>query len=150
MTRSSDIEPLGVAIAAFIPALTQQPERHPVHRTSSTHQRKPISRADRIYVYARDGFRCVWCGRGRPLQIDHFITWSALGSDHVNNLRTLCQPCNNQRSNFRTPDDEAWRPLPVTKACVHCYPDLETDCPSVGPAFCYWCRVATVGYRETQ
>lgn len=46
-------------------------------------------------VYGRDGNRCVQCGRPDQLSIDHYpVPWSKGGADVLNNLRTLCLPCN--------------------------------------------------------
>jgi 5-methylcytosine-specific restriction endonuclease McrA len=61
-------------------------------------------------VFARDGFRCVYCGaspvegdldrEGRPvkLEIEHIVPRSAGGDDTVGNLVTSCRTCN--RSKF--------------------------------------------------
>ena len=67
-------------------------ERWPVLRTARTEKRREIPQGDRIFVYARDGFCCCFCGRSGKewerdrvqLVLDHVIPWSALGSDHVN------------------------------------------------------------------
>lgn len=143
-----DFQRFGSIADVIVQALSQPRMRFPVLRTKYTEERRPISQSDRIYVYARDHFSCVRCGRERPLVLDHFQTWSALGPDHVDNLRTLCEPCNKDRSNFTSPDDVTWRPLPVTYLCIFCDPTLDRSDPSVGPAFCYWHRLATVGSRE--
>lgn len=139
--------------------------RHRVIRTKSTEGRRPIDPHLRKVVYARDNFRCVWCGRDRKwgdrhrLVLDHIKPWSAGGSDDYDNLRTLCWTCNEERSNFCTPDD-GWRPLPVTHYCVRCHADLRREFPddeeyrrpfpsgqsNVGAAFCTWHLVATIGY----
>ena len=52
----------------------------------------------RFAVLSRDGFRCVYCGRGHAeqvvLHVDHVIPRSGGGSDDVNNLVAACQECN--------------------------------------------------------
>jgi len=124
-----------------------------VLRTARTEKRREIPQGDRIFVYARDGFCCCFCGRSGKewerdrvqLVLDHVIPWSALGSDHVNNLRTLCWDCNEERSNTRTDLDDEWNPLPVTYECVRCWPDLPRDDPSVDVAFCYHHRTRALG-----
>ena len=48
----------------------------------------------KIAVKNRDGFACVWCGADEPLHVDH--VWPKVwgGADVMDNLQTLCQPCN--------------------------------------------------------
>lgn len=54
----------------------------------------------RYNVLKRDNFRCVICGASPAtsleckLHIDHFIPWSRGGKTVLENLRTLCEPCN--------------------------------------------------------
>lgn len=45
-------------------------------------------------VYERDGYRCVTCGADRPLSLDHIHPWSLGGEDTLENLQTMCIPCN--------------------------------------------------------
>lgn len=59
----------------------------------------------RFKVLRRDNFRCVLCGDNPPanpgcvLNVDHIIPWSKGGATVIENLRTLCAPCNLGRSN---------------------------------------------------
>jgi len=59
----------------------------------------------RFKVMHRDHFKCVLCGDNPPaspgliLHIDHIIPWSKGGKTQIDNLRTLCAPCNIGRSN---------------------------------------------------
>jgi hypothetical protein len=52
----------------------------------------------RFKVLRRDGFACVYCGRGHAdgvrLQIDHVVAWSKGGRTVFDNLRTSCGACN--------------------------------------------------------
>jgi hypothetical protein len=52
----------------------------------------------RFAVLQRDGFRCQACGRaatdGVPLHVDHKRPRSLGGTDDMDNLWTLCSPCN--------------------------------------------------------
>jgi hypothetical protein len=140
---------LSAELAALIPALQSERHRYPVVRTKRTEERAAIKREDRIAVYIRDHFRCVWCGKDENLTLDHIIPWSAGGSDDVDNLRTLCWDCNEYRSNFHHSVDEAMtRVLPLTFWCADCDPDEQnppSDHPGVQPAFCYWCKHESVG-----
>lgn len=144
-----EVTSLRVEIAAVLPSLKlQERRRYPVHRTSRTEGRDLIRTDDRLYVYQRDGFRCMWCNSDKQLTLDHILPWSAHGSDHVDNLRTLCWDCNEHRSNFRHIDD-SWRPLPMTFFCDGCDPDGELghplNHPATAPVFCWWCRLPSTG-----
>lgn len=68
----------------------------------------------RVAIYERDGWECVYCGRGprdaRPLSetgtvlsLDHLICQSAGGSNDSKNLVTACISCNSSRQ------DKSWR-----------------------------------------
>lgn len=51
----------------------------------------------RTAVYERDGYRCVTCGSDRPLSLDHIYPWSLGGEDTLENLQTMCAPCNGRK-----------------------------------------------------
>ena len=54
----------------------------------------------RLAVLKRDGYRCVKCGAGAKvdksvrLEVDHIIAGSKRGPATMENLQTLCLPCN--------------------------------------------------------
>lgn len=50
-------------------------------------------------VYERDGHKCVKCGTTETLTLDHIIPWSRGGDDTVENLQTMCRPCNSRKGN---------------------------------------------------
>lgn len=75
------------------------PERHWDLR------RQSIPKRIRKAVYERDGHKCLACGSTERLSLDHVQHWSMGGKDTVDNLRTLCQPCNSSR---RDKTDEEW------------------------------------------
>ncbi len=56
--------------------------------------RADIPDATRHAVYKRDGFRCVACGSGEDLSLDHVWPYSLGGEDAMDNLQTMCRPCN--------------------------------------------------------
>jgi 5-methylcytosine-specific restriction endonuclease McrA len=56
--------------------------------------RPPIPPWVRRAVYARDGWRCRWCGSPYELQVDHMYPRSRGGPDSIGNYQTLCRPCN--------------------------------------------------------
>jgi HNH endonuclease len=45
-------------------------------------------------VFARDGYRCTYCGSQENLQCDHVHPRAKGGSDALDNLTTACQQCN--------------------------------------------------------
>jgi hypothetical protein len=52
-------------------------------------------------VYARDGFRCRYCGVGPgvPLTVDHLVLWEEGGPSTHANLVSACKKCNRTRGN---------------------------------------------------
>jgi 5-methylcytosine-specific restriction endonuclease McrA len=77
---------------------------------------KNKNKQHRFEVYKRDNFSCAYCKRkfdipdnwdGKTairdseiwLEIDHIHPLSKGGSDEINNKQSLCQKCNNQKSN---------------------------------------------------
>lgn len=107
-------------------------KRAPVVRTG---EREPISHLVRQLVYRRDGYACRVCGaaprarlatrRSGPLHLDHIIPWSAGGPDRSDNLRTLCGPCNQQRSNYVTGDEQP--STPIVRICIPCNPCINPN-----------------------
>jgi hypothetical protein len=72
-------------------------------------------------IYWRDGNRCGWCYRGWDagmLVLDHIRPWADGGSDRSDNLRTLCVPCNEKRSNFAT---DTYTRVTSVGMCDHCH-----------------------------
>lgn len=58
------------------------------------------------FLFARDGYRCLYCGRHRAelrgrdfLTRDHVIPLSRGGENVWNNVATACSPCNNRKGN---------------------------------------------------
>lgn len=94
-------------------------ERYPVRRTSRDRKLPEWLRAS---ILRRDHYRCVFCGAGGLLEVDHIVPWSAGGTDDRDNLRTLCKACNQDRSNYRLPGDQQRRP--VGRECIRCNPEL--------------------------
>ena len=60
--------------------------------------RKPIPGSIRTMVYERNEYRCVLCGSHKRLVIDHIHPVAKGGSNHPDNLQTLCWPCNSKKS----------------------------------------------------
>ncbi len=68
--------------------------------------RPPISPRTRVEIFARDGYRCRYCGWGPPdveLVLDHFIPLVDGGSDDPENLLTACWECNAGKGDLVVP-----------------------------------------------
>lgn len=60
-------------------------------------ERAKMTRALRIEILKRDGFRCKLCGataRDTLLHVDHMIPIARGGTSHPINLQALCERCN--------------------------------------------------------
>jgi len=52
----------------------------------------------RVFVFRRDGYRCLYCGdQAGPFDCDHIIPFSRGGSNDPDNLATACRPCNRSK-----------------------------------------------------
>ena len=56
-----------------------------------------VSANRRAAVYERDGHRCRSCGAAEGLTIDHIVPRSRGGLNGMENLQTLCRPCNSRK-----------------------------------------------------
>ena len=71
------------------------------HKTSRT-----VNWRLRFLVMRRDNFKCCIDGKspathpGTILVVDHIKPWSKGGETVMENLQTLCEPCNNGKSNL--------------------------------------------------
>ena len=63
--------------------------------------RKQISDDVSAFVLQRDLNKCVLCGDDINLQFDHILPVSKGGNNEPENLRILCQQCNQSRGNLR-------------------------------------------------
>lgn len=56
-----------------------------------------ISHRTAMKVFERDGYRCVGCGSQHELTPDHIVPLAEGGSNEIDNLQTLCGPCNSSK-----------------------------------------------------
>ena len=63
--------------------------------------RRPIPDSTRWLIYAREGYRCAYCGHhgdeDHPLEVDHIRPVVEGGDNHPSNLVSACRPCNRQK-----------------------------------------------------
>ncbi len=68
---------------------------------SNVNGTKWIRPEKRIRIYARDGWRCLWCRKHASedvqLTLDHFLARAAGGKNDAENLITACYGCNSSR-----------------------------------------------------
>src|SRR6187401_1886009 len=67
-------------------------------------QRKISRRA----LFARDGWRCVYCGSTGRLTLDHVVPRSRGGDSVWENVVTSCAPCNLRKADPKIP--QTWAP----------------------------------------
>ena len=56
-----------------------------------------IGNALRTKVFERDAYRCVQCATHIDLSVDHIKAESKGGTLDMDNLQTLCRPCNSKK-----------------------------------------------------
>jgi 5-methylcytosine-specific restriction protein A len=133
-------------------------ERTPYTRPAGD-RRKEFDKSFRRLIHQRDRWRCQWCAwspfeprhykswvePSTMLQLDHIIPWASGGSDRSDNLRTLCDGCNERRSNY-TADMHLVTVLPVVNWCDPCLEENDFG-PSDAlgaidpiPVFCGSCK----------
>ena len=52
----------------------------------------------RLFIFNRDGNKCLQCGSTEHLTIDHIVPVYHGGGNEYSNLRTLCNRCNAGRA----------------------------------------------------
>ena len=66
---------------------------------------RPVARLSRREVFARDGYRCQYCGHAtHNLTLDHVIPRSRGGGHSWENLTSACKSCNHRKAG-RTPTE---------------------------------------------
>lgn len=59
--------------------------------------REAIPQRVKMYVWQRDGGKCVYCGSNRNLEYDHIISVAKGGNSTERNIQLLCQDCNRSK-----------------------------------------------------
>lgn len=100
ITKTVDVTPSGAILESrFQVHLSKQGPGHTVENViTSRTKRTPVPEVIVVDTYARDGFKCVYCGSIDRLTIDHIVPLARGGSNTSENLQTLCQRCNSSKS----------------------------------------------------
>lgn len=75
-------------------ALTPNALAGRLYKTGYVYRKDPIPNKLRWQVFQRDGHRCVECGSGEDLTVDHIVAEIRGGKTTLANLQTLCRSCN--------------------------------------------------------
>lgn len=83
------------AAANFLPNSAPSADTPP----APTRERQSISMRKRFLVFKRDLYTCQICKQaGGILELDHILPHHHGGTDRLENLQTLCRPCNQGKS----------------------------------------------------
>lgn len=124
------------------PSGTQKPAVIRLRR-SFKREVKPV-KFSRVNVYARDEYRCQYCGERKAtedLTYDHVLPRSRGGRTEWSNIVTCCHDCNREKKN-RTPA-EAGMPLLSKPVQPKATPDLQLEfsrrsIPDAWRDYVYW------------
>jgi 5-methylcytosine-specific restriction endonuclease McrA len=62
------------------------------------HKRKTPTKGRRFDVFKRDGYICKICRKpGGELEVDHIVPLAKGGANTMDNLQTVCRPCNRSK-----------------------------------------------------
>lgn len=89
---------------AHLPQVPQGLDDAPVVGRSKG--KREIGNSLRTKVYERDAYRCRGCGTHLALTCDHVVPESKGGPTTLENLQTLCQPCNSAKGTMSQDDWE--------------------------------------------
>ncbi len=91
-----DVEELKVILDVV--AEHQYIENEQKKTKESVTRREPIPEKVKMYVWRRDGGRCVNCHSNQKLEFDHIIPVSKGGSNTTRNIQLLCENCNRSKN----------------------------------------------------
>lgn len=83
------------AVAKLLRSLKRMDRSTPDPVTYYT--KRPIPNRIRKTVFERDAYRCRHCGGCQDLTVDHITPEVAGGTLDLDNLQTLCRPCNSRK-----------------------------------------------------
>jgi 5-methylcytosine-specific restriction endonuclease McrA len=107
-------------------------------------RRKMVVKFSRVNIYARDKYRCQYCGERKPasdLTYDHVVPRNQNGKTEWLNIVTCCASCN-LRKGGRTPEQAGMRlrtrperPAWLPVMTIHVNPD---NAPDAWRDYLYW------------
>jgi hypothetical protein len=68
-----------------------------LYKTGYLHTKASIPSRLRWQVFRRDGYACCNCSAKEDLTVDHIVSELNGGETELENLRTLCRPCNSSK-----------------------------------------------------
>ncbi|MFZ2488419.1 MAG: HNH endonuclease [Anaerolineae bacterium] len=72
------------------------------------YSRRPLTPQKRQRIRERDNNKCVICGSGDRLEVDHIIPAAIGGTNEDSNLQTLCMKCNRAKGCTDITLDRRW------------------------------------------
>jgi 5-methylcytosine-specific restriction endonuclease McrA len=87
----------GFAATAYVRAHGGAPPDAFEAYANPIYQKAKISRRLSKQVFERDAYRCVTCRSHIDLTCDHIIPESLGGPTNLENLQTMCRPCNSSK-----------------------------------------------------
>lgn len=69
----------------------------PLPNLNGAYVKAVISSKLRWDVFRRNGYQCVYCGCDHDLTVDHILSERRGGATILENLQTLCRPCNSKK-----------------------------------------------------
>ena len=110
-------------------------ETTPISIGAVTHKGSSKPTGLREQVFDRDGYKCRMCGSSKNLTLDHIKPKSKGGKRTLDNLQTLCDPCNVTKGNTWNGDVVQVSPRKQKPLCVHrCHQEWGVA------AYCNECR----------
>ena len=115
-----------------VPSVIPPPAGH----SAVTRHSYDVSAEMRLAVFERDGHRCLACGSGESLSLDHATPLAKGGDNSPANLQTLCKRCNSAKGDttksYVDPTlIQRW--LKQIGSCPSDSPSLIPDSPSLIP-----------------
>jgi hypothetical protein len=100
------------AVVGIVTLILRAFEEPPRSKRPRSPNYEPLPQWKKSYVYERDRGKCTYCGVSVPRSqghIDHSVSRINGGSNHLNNLRLACAPCNLSKGPLNSKQFSRWR-----------------------------------------